>query len=961
MTPPVPKALARARRIREVFLEVRGARPEDLQSVLDEACGSDSKLRAEVERLIEAETGADAFLGDLARRTGTPFAAHVPAVDLTGRRLGAYRVLREIGRGGMGAVYLAERADQRFEKQVAIKLLPMGFRRPSAHDRFLAERRLLASLDHPRIASLLDAGVTEDGTPYFIMDYVRGEPINRYCDLARMGIRERLRLFLQVCEAVEYAHGRKIVHRDLKPANILVTAEGEVRLLDFGIAKVLDEEMAEASTVTRWGGVPMTPSYASPEQIAGEPVGYASDIYQLGAILYQLLAGCTPHTLDGLKPRAVRRLVAEVEPPAPSRRIETGTPAGMEVAKLRSTDPSGLRTRLDGALDLIVLQALRRDPHRRYPSVSALARDIDRHLSGLEVRARRPSPWPRVRRSLSRARHPVIGFGAVLAIGAFIVLGGGQDSESSEVDGPSIIPPASSLRGLTEFGATSTTSRVAHRFFQEALDAHYRGASSLAFSLFEAAVREDSTFAMAWFYLGRTTSVWGDEFHYKRTAHQLAQEHGRELERLLIGAWWAEWTHDPALRAHADSLVALYPDEAEGHLLLGTVHARSGDYTAALPHFEAVVALDSASLSGGGSFCLSCDALNQIVITHVDADSLPAAEAAARRWVELQPHSATAGERLAWTLWRQDRGEEALRARLEATQRRAATGSDQIYPGVVAIRMGDFGEADAILEERERNGTREVQEQALWWRVVSLRYQRRLDEALEAARRYRALLDSADDQRAVWIRIAPEAHVLHELGRHSESFALMDSAAAHPFGSGAESRDARHRVWVLTHASSTALAMGDTSRVRLMADEMEVVAQGLDVARDRALHLYPRALLDAHQGDLEAAEAGFRQVTSTNRFARGNLDLARLLLRSGRPDEAVEPLQRALRGPIQSDGYYATRPELHETLGRAWDALGVPDSAAVHYRKALSAWANADPFFDGAIRDLERRLADVQL
>jgi tetratricopeptide (TPR) repeat protein len=773
-------------------------------------------------------------------------------------------------------------------------------------------------------------------------------------------VEERLRLFLQVCEAVEYAHGRRIVHRDLKPANILVTPEGEVRLLDFGIAKVLDEEMESASTVTRWGGVPMTPSYASPEQFTGEPIGYGSDVYQLGAILYQLLTGCTPHTLEDLGPAEVRRLVAEVEPLPPSRRIQTGSRAAVETAEARGTEPTELRARLTGALDRIVLQALMRDPDQRYPSVTALATDLRRHLSGLAVSARRPSPWHRVRHAFASHRSGALGLGAVLVIGSALFLGGGLRPEPPEETAGSVIPAASSLRGLTEFGATSTSSQVAHRFFQEGLDAHYRGASSLAFSLFEAAVREDSTFAMAWFYLGRTTPVWGDEFHYKRTARELAQVHGRELERLLIEAWWAEWTDDPSLRAFADSLVALYPDEAEGHLLLGILHLRRGEYGAALPHFETVATLDSESLLGGGSFCLSCDALNQIVITHVDADSLPAAEAAARRWVGLQPHSATAWERLAWTLWRQGRGEEALQARLEATQRRAATASDQVYAGVVAIRMGDFPEADAVLSERARNGTREVQEQALWWTVVSLRYQRRLGEALEAARRYRALRDAGDQQRAVWDHVAPEAQVLFEMGRHSESLALMDSAAAQPFGSGSASRDTRHRVWVLSHASTVALAMGDTARVRRMADEMEALAQDLARARDQALHLYPRALLDAERGNLEAAAVGLREVTATNRYARGNLDLARVLLRMGHPGEAIGPLQRALRGPIQSDGYYIIGPEFHEALGRAWEDLGAPDSAAVHYRKALAAWEGADPFFDDEIRELERRLATVE-
>ncbi|HEX3236314.1 MAG TPA: serine/threonine-protein kinase [Gemmatimonadales bacterium] len=341
---------------------------------LTEQCAGDGELQAVVERLVAVFADAQAVLPSgapdavyaLARLAETEAAPH-----LEGTRLGPYRVLREAGRGGMGVVYLGERADDQYRKRVALKLLRRGMDDPHLVRRFLEERQILATLDHPHIAKLLDGGVTGDGLPWFAMEYVEGEPIDRYCDRLGLGVDDRLRLFLAVCDAVQYAHRNLVVHRDLKPSNVLVTSEGGVKLLDFGIAKLLAEGDATAATLTQVGRRALTPEYASPEQVRGEPVTVASDVYSLGVMLYSLLSGRLPYRLQTRHDHDIEEAVLEMAPEPPSV----------------AADGERLRRRLRGDLDVIVLMALRKEPERRYPSVETLAADLRRHLDGLPVEA----------------------------------------------------------------------------------------------------------------------------------------------------------------------------------------------------------------------------------------------------------------------------------------------------------------------------------------------------------------------------------------------------------------------------------------------------------------------------------------------------------------------------------------------------------------------------------------------
>ncbi|HEX6053339.1 MAG TPA: serine/threonine-protein kinase, partial [Gemmatimonadaceae bacterium] len=394
---------------------------------LAERCSAEPEVRAEVERLLDAHDRTHGILDQRA-----PLAVHA-LVDtpLPDRRFGPYRVLRELGRGGMGVVYLAERDDGQFRKRVAVKLLRSSPDAEELHRRFLAERQILASLDHPNIAQLLDGGVTGGQLPYLVMEYVDGVPITDYCDRRQLDVHARIRLFCDVCAAVHHAHQNLIVHRDLKPSNILVTRDGQVKLLDFGIAKLLGTALGAIDVpATRTGFHAMTPEYASPEQVRGDSVTTASDVYALGVVLYELLTGRRPYRLTGASWQELARVIGEREPVPPSScitRNEGGAPTAassadntMDVAATRGATPERLRRQLRGDLDAIVLMALRKEPSRRYGSADMLAEDIRRYLDGLPVLAHRGSRWYRVRKLLQRHRVEAIAAGIVL----LSVLGG---------------------------------------------------------------------------------------------------------------------------------------------------------------------------------------------------------------------------------------------------------------------------------------------------------------------------------------------------------------------------------------------------------------------------------------------------------------------------------------------------------------------------------------------------------
>jgi non-specific serine/threonine protein kinase/serine/threonine-protein kinase len=365
-------------------------------ALVRDRCGNDEALAREVQSLLDQTTSPMEHYAASTSGAVREDAAPIPA----GRRAGAYSIVRELGRGGMGAVYLAARADKEFHKEVAIKLLKRGTDTDEVLRRFRAEREILARLEHPNIARLIDAGTTDDGLPYFVMEYVGGIPVITYCSANNLSIDARLRLFLKICGAVQFAHQNLIVHRDLKPANILVTPEGEPKLLDFGIAKILAPDDS-AYSLTLANQQRLTAGYASPEQVRGEPVTTVSDVYGLGTLLYQMLTGNLAHrfTHTSPSPQELLQVVGEQTPARPSA---------------VSPDTQTARS-LRGDLDNIVLQALRKEPARRYASVGAFADDVRRHLENFPVRARKDTLSYRASKFVRRNRLGV-------AAGVLIVL-----------------------------------------------------------------------------------------------------------------------------------------------------------------------------------------------------------------------------------------------------------------------------------------------------------------------------------------------------------------------------------------------------------------------------------------------------------------------------------------------------------------------------------------------------------
>lgn len=373
---------------------------------LDEVCLDDPALRSEVERMLAADPDAvDRIASEASASLGSAW---------EGRSVGPYRIVREHAKGGMGRVFVAERADGSFDQTVALKVLHSALASDEIVERFQQERQILARLQHPNIATLLDGGITDDGQPWFAMEFVEGRPIDRYADDERLSIDQRLRLFRDVCRALVYAHGALVVHRDLKPDNILTTDDGHARLLDFGIAKLLEDgdQHTEGTNL-----LALTPAYASPEQVRGEPIGTASDIYSLGVILYELLTGTRPYELPSAQPLEVVKVVCQENPPRPSTRVLETVSRPHEsddAGYLRRTDARRLHRRLSGDLDVICLKALRKEPERRYHTVQELLDDIDRHLDGRPVRARPATLGYRLSKGVRRHRWPVAGAAAVV-------------------------------------------------------------------------------------------------------------------------------------------------------------------------------------------------------------------------------------------------------------------------------------------------------------------------------------------------------------------------------------------------------------------------------------------------------------------------------------------------------------------------------------------------------------------
>jgi serine/threonine protein kinase/tetratricopeptide (TPR) repeat protein len=556
--------------------------PEDRTAYLERLCGGDTTLMREVEALLAQSTGN---LDELAANTPTAFARAAPAQP-PGRRIGSYEIVRELGRGGMGAVYLAKRADGQFEREVAIKLLKRGTDTDEILRRFRAERRILARLEHPNIARLLDAGTTDDGLPYFVMEHVEGQSITEYARHAKLPITERLELFVKVCSAVEAAHANHIVHRDLKASNILVRSDGEPKLLDFGIAKLL-EPSDDAIVLTVTDQRRFTAVCVSPEQARGESVTPASDVYALGALLYELLIDFSPHRFATRQPGAdeIVRVVCEVEPVRPS----------LAVGKAE------LRRQLRGDLDTVILTALAKEPGRRYASASGIAEDIQRYLSGRPIVARKSRALYRARRFLRRNWRWII-FGVVLAasgsgLGYFVFRSNPRLPAVSVTPSPADIPEKATQdkEAYQEFLKART---LTYEFGTD----HYQQSLISAVQLLESATKRDSRFALAYSLLAESQMYLYERYEATDAHLRAAKAAADAAQRLAPDSHAAHFAQAiyfyagprDMLRAEAEIVAALraLPTSIDALELAPKIERRLGRFKDALDHCEKAIQID---------------------------------------------------------------------------------------------------------------------------------------------------------------------------------------------------------------------------------------------------------------------------------------------------------------------------------------------------------------------------------
>jgi len=912
--------------VQEIF-EAAAALPEaERAGYLEGACGEDDELRREVESLLRADAAAAGFGAALEAAVGDAAAAlrSEPPPELAGRRIGAYEVRSVLGHGGMGAVYGAVRADDEYEKEVAIKLVRLGADDPDIRRRFLTERQILASLDHPNIARLLDGGTSDDGLPYVVMERVEGEPIDVYCDGRRLSVDERLRLFLRVCEAVQFAHRSLVVHRDIKPGNIMVTAEGVPKLLDFGIAKLLDVPPGAAQT--RTAARLMTPEYASPEQVRGDVITTASDVYSLGVLLYELLTGRRPYRLAGRTPQETERAITEGGPERPSAAVtrpadDTGVGAGShssaasEVATARRTTTQRLRRRLRGDLDNILLMALRKEPSRRYASVERLAEDIRRHMEGLPVQARPDKLSYRLGKFVRRHRVGVVGTAATLLI----------------------------IAGLTAF-YTSRLAAERDRARAEAEKAE-RVASFLT-GLFEAADPYEAR--------GR-----------ELTAGELLDAGAERIDRELAG--------QPQLRATMMGVV-------------GQVYESLGLYDEAAPFLEGALELRRGEASGNP--LERADAMHNLadlaseMADYARAESLLTAALAIRERELIPPHADLVRTlqlhgMIAFEQADYSRADSLLREAVEMGRRLPPGGENtEVLGSALTIlgrsrsRQGDHAEAEALLREALERGREDLGEDHpavgtyLDALAETLRLQGKSEDAVEMFRQAVAHATKiyGENHPTSITRLGNLAVALQGLERQEEAIEILTRVLAHnreTFGP-----DHPKVAGALNNLAASYTVVGELDEAeRLYLQSLEIKRKNFgDVNAEVATTLNNLAHVAADRRDFAAALDYQRQALAIDRQTLGEdhpyvgQDLVLIgifLLGDGQVDAAAEPLRRGseiLRAALGADhpavavaltalgDYLVAANELEEAEEVAREALRIRRAALgeEHWETALT-------------------------
>jgi serine/threonine-protein kinase len=883
--------------------------PEDqVERFLSELRESDPEVHAEVRALWDAHVRTEGVLEAPAMEA----VARAADDALQSIRIGPYRTLREIGRGGMALVYLAERADGQFERQVAIKVI-RG--RPDAlelHSRFLAERQILASLDHPNIARLLDGGLSPGGLPYLVMEYVDGLPITEFCDRKRLTVEERLHLFRSVCEAVHYAHQNLIIHRDLKPTNILVTEDRQVKLLDFGIAKLLNPEQSTAP-VTRTDHRVMTPEYASPEQVQGLPLTTGSDVYSLGIVLYQLLCGHRPYDLANKSALEVLQLVCERDPDRPSTRSRhdevirwpdgtTREVLAQDVSAARNVSPDRLHRRLKGDLDNIVMMSLRKEPGRRYGSALLLGQDIERYLTGLPVTAHRGTTWYRAGKFLRRHRAQ----SAAAALAAVSLLGG--------------------------TGAALWQGRVAARERDRAEDALAQAEQALAQSL------EVKDFLITLFEANDpgeargATPTAGDLL--ARGVDRVEELEGQpavQAEMLdAIGRVYQSLGRFEDARPYLAQALELRrqvfgdsdPLVAESLERMGNILRLTGAYAEAEPYFRESLDLGRRLL--GPESPRIATTLNNLSILLRTVGRYQEAEALVREALEIWQRAETdmdselafALRNLGWLRSLQGDPEGAERYYRQALEMRRGLEEDLEVAGMEILI------ADLLLARDDWQGAGELYRGALETRRVYLGddhpytastinnlglVARAAGDPVEAERLHRQAL-------ATWAEQLGEEHAYNAWGMNDLSMALLDQGR-------------------LQEAEE------------LQRDALELRRKLLGEGHpDIALSLHNLGVIRAARGQIDQAEEHLAEALALRRDRLGAAhpsvavtlrELAALEERQGRTAEALGMYERALDVTVDAFGQQHGRSRaLYADLARVHGALGQPAEAARYRRLA---------------------------
>ncbi|MEZ4422811.1 MAG: serine/threonine-protein kinase [Gemmatimonadota bacterium] len=720
-------------RIEELFLEALELPRDARAAFLDRVC-DDPSVRGEVDAMLAGEDGAAELrvLERLPRMQQGPAAGTLPP----GHRLGRYEIVERIGRGGMGEVYRAERIDEQYRQQVALKVLRGDLATPALEARFRAERQILARLQHPNVATLLDGGATMDGRPWLVMQFIDGLPVTTWADEHGLSVPRRLALFATICEAVQYAHTNLVVHRDLKPSNVVVDEDGRPWLLDFGIAKLLADPETEGAAQTR-ELLLATPEYAAPEQLRGGSITTSTDVYALGILLYELLVGAPPFRLDEPDVLEFHRRVCEEPPTRPSEGVRASSrriasEQATDIGTLRSTGAARLAQTLKGDLDQIVLTALRKEPGRRYPSAGALAEDIRRYLAGLPVWAQPDSRRYRWRTFVRRHRV------GVAAAAAFVVLLGG-------FAGAMAVQSARLAAERDRVRVALTRAEEVQEFLVSLFDAsdpfQEQGRLSAADLLARGAARAEAlsdqpdvyadllvTVGTAYRNLGQFAEaepLLQRALAVRRDLHGDLHEDVATVEGGLALLHTQQGDYETAEREYRDVRAHFQALFGSGHAQalnasqsIGAIHASRGDHALAVPFFQEVVdhyrgvdleSLDEDAVSAYGN------ALNNLGLTLVRLGELDRAEPYLRDAVDLNrsvrgdthPLVATNLNSLATLYFRQGRLEEAAALFQDVLERRRALyGSDHPDVGAplnnlaqVLSRLGRFEDAEAHARE----------------------------------------------------------------------------------------------------------------------------------------------------------------------------------------------------------------------------------------------------------------------